>query len=207
MVLVNQQAREITAKIVYYGPGLCGKTTNLYAIHKKLAEKQRGNLAEFNTQTERTLFFDLLPVDMGLIAGCKVKLQVYTVPGQVFYNSTRKIVLRGADAVVFVADSQVGKLAENKESYENLAENLASNGIDPTTIPMVFQWNKRDLENIYPVDVLERELNTSGKLTFEASATTGMGVMETLRGVADLALAKTRAELLGEPVNQASAAN
>lgn len=198
MVFVNQGLREISAKIVYYGPGLCGKTSNLQSIHSLSAVKLRGKITETNTQTERTLFFDLLPVDMGLIAGCKVKLQLYTVPGQVFYNATRKIVLRGADAVVFVADSQVGKLAENRESWENLLENLASFGVDPNDIPVVFQWNKRDLENIYPIDVLERELNPKGAPSIEASTISGLGIMETLHAVADAALAKTRSELMGE---------
>jgi GTPase SAR1 family protein len=159
MVFFNHATRQMTAKIVYYGPGLCGKTTNLSAIYERTSQKARGEMVSLNTETDRTLFFDLLPMEVGVIGGFKAKLQLYTVPGQVFYNSTRKLVLKGVDGIVFVADSQTAMLDANRESIQNLTENLRELGLKIGDIPMIFQWNKRDLKQIVPVEVLERELN------------------------------------------------
>jgi mutual gliding-motility protein MglA len=183
MVLFNYSTREITAKIVYYGPGLCGKTTNLHHIHGKLDEATRGKMISLSTEADRTLFFDFLPINLGTIRGMKVRFQLYTVPGQVFYNATRKLVLRGVDAVVFVADSQREMLDANKESYLNLKENLRENGFDPETIPLVMQYNKRDLPNCLPIDVLEKELNERNMPYSEAEAINGKGVLKTLQMV------------------------
>nr|WP_316412082.1 GTPase domain-containing protein [Mesoterricola silvestris] len=183
----------MTTKIVYYGPGLCGKTTNLNTIYGRTSQKARGEMVSLNTETDRTLFFDLLPMDVGMVGGFKSKLQLYTVPGQVFYNSTRKLVLKGVDGVVFVADSQTAMLDANKESFQNLRDNLRELGLDLKDIPLVFQWNKRDLKSIIPVDVLERELNPSGHTSFQSIASDGTGVFETLRGITKLALANIKA--------------
>src|SRR5215813_6080906 len=162
MVLFNHATREMTAKIVYYGPGLCGKTTNLMVIFDKLDPSQKGKMLSLATKTDRTLFFDLLPVDIGKVANFNLKIQLYTVPGQVFYNETRKLVLKGADAVVFVADSQVGKMEENKDSLANLKANLAEYKLSLDDTPWVIQYNKRDLPNVYTVDELNAELNPGG---------------------------------------------
>src|SRR5687767_15158211 len=171
---------QLTAKIVYYGPGLCGKTTNLQYIHMKTAARSRGEMVSLETETDRTLFFDLLPLDVGVIGGMRVRLQLYTVPGQVFYNATRKLVLKGVDGVVFVADSQVAALETNQESLGNLKENLAELNLSMDTIPVVFQYNKRDIRNILPVETLNEALNPGGKPHFEAAALHGIGVFETL---------------------------
>jgi mutual gliding-motility protein MglA len=184
MVLFNHAAHQMAAKIVYYGPGLCGKTTNLSSIYGKTSSKARGEMVSLNTDTDRTLFFDLLPMDMGMIWGFRTKLQLYTVPGQVFYNSTRKLVLKGADGVVFVADSQAQMLEANRESLRNLAANLEELGMDIRTIPLVFQWNKRDLSNLVPVEELEQELNPKHLPSFCSVASAGTGVFETLKGIA-----------------------
>ena len=188
MVLFNYATRELTAKIVYYGPGLCGKTTNLEFIHKSLPEKSRGKMLSLATQTDRTLFFDFLPIDLGSVKGMKTRVQLYTVPGQVFYDATRKLVLKGADGVVFVADSQREMFASNLESWENLKQNLLENGLDLNTIPMVVQMNKRDLPNVMPVKELNQKLNEVGAPYYEAVAITGKGVQETLRGIAKVVL-------------------
>lgn len=189
MVFFNHATRQMTAKIVYYGPGLCGKTTNLNTIYGKTSQKARGEMVSLNTETDRTLFFDLLPMDVGVIGGFKAKLQLYTVPGQVFYNSTRKLVLKGVDGIVFVADSQVPMFDANKESLQNLEANLKELGLNIHDIPMVFQWNKRDLKNIVPAEDLERELNPRGMASFLSIAADGTGVFETLRGITKMALA------------------
>ena len=188
MVLFNAATKELTAKIVYYGPGLCGKTTNLQTVYDSLPQEGRGKMLSLATQTDRTLFFDFLPIELGTIRGMKTRIQLYTVPGQVFYDATRKLVLRGADAVVFVADSQAQALDGNKESFQNLIDNLKEQGSDLEKLPHVIQFNKRDIANALPVETLDRELNRFGAPTFEACATEGRGVKETLKGVALLVL-------------------
>ncbi len=188
MVLFNAATKELTAKIVYYGPGLCGKTTNLQHVYDTLPQDGRGKMLSLATQTDRTLFFDFLPIELGTIRGMKTRIQLYTVPGQVFYDATRKLVLRGADAVVFVADSQAPALESNKESFQNLITNLKDQGTDLSKIPHVIQWNKRDTPNALPVSILNREVNLFGAPTFEACAMRGEGVKETLTGVARLVL-------------------
>lgn len=188
MVLFNAATKELTAKIVYYGPGLCGKTTNLQRVYDTLPGDGRGKMLSLATQTDRTLFFDFLPIDLGTIRGMKTRIQLYTVPGQVFYDATRKLVLRGADAVVFVADSQAPALESNKESFQNLITNLKDQGTDLEKLPHVIQWNKRDTPNALPVKTLNAEVNLFGAPTFEACAMRGEGVRETLMGVAKLVL-------------------
>src|SRR5690349_966377 len=189
---------QMTAKIVYYGPGLCGKTTNLQAIHNRTAPQSRGEMVSLETETDRTLFFDLLPLEVGVIGGMKVRLQLYTVPGQVFYNATRKLVLKGVDGVVFVADSQKIALDANMESLANLRTNLSELGLTTEQVPIVFQYNKRDIRNILPVDALEKELNPAGGLHFEAAALHGVGVFETLKAISRVAIGSVRRKLAGE---------
>jgi small GTP-binding protein len=189
---------QMAAKIVYYGPGLCGKTTNLQHIYQKTSNKSRGEMVSLETETDRTLFFDLLPLDVGNIAGFKTRFQLYTVPGQVFYNSTRKLVLRGVDGIVFVADSQSPMLDANIESFNNLKANLAELGLNVDEIPLVFQYNKRDLKNILPVEDLNGHLNAKGLPFFEASALQGNGVFETLKGISKATLIMLRRRALGE---------
>src|SRR2546428_1082299 len=196
MVVVSYSGREINAKIVYYGPGLSGKTTNLEKIYDSVPETNRGRMVSMKTQTDRTLFFDLLPLDLGDLQGMKPRLLLYTVPGQVYYNATRKLVLKGVDAVVFVADSAADKMAENRESFANLELNLKAYGIDIRTIPLVLQYNKRDLPNAVPVSDLNKELNRLNVPFFEAQAANGTGVFETLRGVSKLLLAKISKDVL-----------
>src|SRR5262245_22368860 len=196
MVVVSYSGREINAKIVYYGPGLSGKTTNLEKIYDSVPESNRGRMVSMKTQTDRTLFFDLLPLDLGDLQGMKTRLLLYTVPGQVYYNATRKLVLKGVDAVVFVADSAADKMAENRESYANLEMNLKAYGIDIKTIPMVLQYNKRDLPSAMPVADMNRELNKLNVPYFESQAANGTGVFETLRGVSKLLLAKISKDVL-----------
>jgi signal recognition particle receptor subunit beta len=181
MVLFNHATREMTAKIVYYGPGLCGKTTNLMVIFDKLDPKSKGKMLSLATKTDRTLFFDLLPVDIGKVGNFNLKFQLYTVPGQVFYNETRKLVLKGADSVVFVADSQPTMVDSNRESFANLLENLKENQIDPKDIPIIVQFNKRDLPGVLPVEELQEKLGFEGYPYQEASALQGPGVMETFK--------------------------
>lgn len=195
MVTINYALREINCKIVYYGPGLSGKTTNLQFVHGKVPSASRGDLISLATEADRTLYFDFLPVDVGRIAGFDTKFQLYTVPGQVFYNATRRLVLRGVDGLVFVADSQAAKMDENIESLNNMYENLAECGIESHALPLVMQWNKRDLPDILPVSVLEEKLNSQGLPSFEAVATTGVGVFDTLKKITKMVLeeARTRA--------------
>ena len=205
MVVVSYSGKEINAKLVYYGAGLSGKTTNLEAIYEAVPDTSRGKMVSMKTQSDRTLFFDLLPLDLGEIMGFKTRFLLYTVPGQVFYNATRKLVLKGADAIVFVADSEVGKMEENKESLANLKANLAEYGLSLEEIPWVIQYNKRDLPNVYAVDELNAELNPGGKVpSFEAVATTGKGVFETFRGVSHLLMEKVTKDLRRTPFASAA---
>ncbi len=183
MVLFNYATKEITAKIVYYGPGLCGKTTNLQFIYDSLPSNNKSKMLSLATKQDRTLFFDFLPLDLGKIRGMRTKLQLYTVPGQVYYNSTRQLVLKGADGVVFVADSQQGAIDANLESWQNLEDNLKKQGIRINEIPIVMQYNKRDLPSAMQVRELDAALNRLRVPSFESVATTGIGVEETLRGI------------------------
>ncbi len=186
MSLVNFATREITCKIVYYGPGRSGKTTNLQYVYSQVPEDRKGRMVSLATQTDRTLFFDFLPLDLGTISGFTTKFQLYTVPGQVYYNATRKLVLQGADGVVFVADSQLRQLDENLESLQNLHANILEHGVDIRTLPMVLQFNKQDLppELILTPPELDEALNFRGLPTFAADALHGTGVFETLKGIA-----------------------
>ena len=205
MVVVSYSGKEINAKLVYYGAGLSGKTTNLESIYEAVPDSSRGKMVSMKTQSDRTLFFDLLPLDLGEIMGFKTRFLLYTVPGQVFYNATRKLVLKGADAIVFVADSEVGKMEENKESLANLRANLAEYGLSLDEIPWVMQYNKRDLPNVYSAEELNAELNPGGKVpTFEAVATTGKGVFETFRGVSHLLMEKVTKDLRRTPFGSAT---
>ena len=189
MVLFNYSTRELTAKIVYYGPGLCGKTTNLQFIYDSLPDNvKKGKMLSLATKTDRTLFFDFLPLELGTIRGMKTRVQLYTVPGQVFYNSTRKLVLKGADGVVFVADSQSKMLEANVESYKNLEDNLREMGIRIEEIPLVMQFNKRDLPNLASVEEMNSEINRHNAPFYEAVATTGIGVEDTLKAITKLVL-------------------
>ena len=188
MVLFNYATKEITAKIVYYGPGLCGKTTNLQFVYDSLPSNNKSKMLSLATKTDRTLFFDFLPLDLGKIRGMRTKLQLYTVPGQVYYNSTRQLVLKGADGVVFVADSQDHATDANLESLQNLEDNLKRQGVRIREIPLVMQYNKRDLSNALPVAKLESEVNKLGVPHFESVATTGLGVEDTLKGITQLVL-------------------
>ncbi len=189
MVLFNYATKEITAKIVYYGPGLCGKTTNLQFIYDSLPSNNKSKMLSLATKTDRTLFFDFLPLDLGKIRGMRTKLQLYTVPGQVYYNSTRQLVLKGADGIVFVGDSQDFALDANLESLQNLEDNLKRQGIRLREMPLVLQYNKRDLPNAMPVAEMDPEINKLRVPTFESVATTGLGVEETLKGITQLVLA------------------
>ena len=200
MVVVSYSGKEINAKLVYYGAGLSGKTTNLEAIYEAVPDQSRGKMVSMKTQSDRTLFFDLLPLDLGEIMGFKTRFLLYTVPGQVFYNATRKLVLKGADAIVFVADSEVGKMEENKESLANLRTNLAEYGIQLDALPWVIQYNKRDLPNVYSCDELNAELNPGGRVPFfEAVAREGKGVFETFRGISHLLMEKVTKDLRRTP--------
>src|SRR5512138_3031455 len=199
MVFFNYATMQMAAKIVYYGPGLCGKTTNLHHIYGRTAPDSRGEMVSLETETDRTLFFDLLPLDVGVISGFKTRVQLYTVPGQVFYNTTRKLVLKGVDGIVFVADSQRPMLEPNKESFRNLRENLAEIGLAIDDVPVVLQYNKRDLANILSVDELEEALNAGRRYdAFEASAANGTGVFETLKGISKLTLRALRSRMTGD---------
>jgi len=188
MSLVNHSTREITAKIVYYGPGRCGKTTNLQYVHSRLPEERRGKIVSLATEKDRTLFFDFLPLEVGPISGFQTRFQLYTVPGQVYYNATRRLVLQGADGVVFVADSQRSQWDENRESLNNLRENLSSWGMTLEEIPLVFQYNKRDLPELAEPSELARLLETESHPAFEAVAIQGPGVLDTLRSIGFLVM-------------------
>jgi mutual gliding-motility protein MglA len=183
MSFVNYHTKEINCKIVYYGPGLGGKTTNIQYIYQKTSSQNKGQMITLNTENERTLFFDFLPLDLGEIRGFKTRFHLYTVPGQVFYEASRKLILRGVDGLVFVADSQVERMEANLESYQGLERNLAEQGYDLSKVPMVMQWNKRDLPNIVPVEDLRFQLNKRKFPEFEAVATNGQGVFDTLKMV------------------------
>jgi len=193
--LVNFTTREITCKIVYYGPGRSGKTTNLHYIYSCVPEARRGRLVSLATQTDRTLFFDFLPLDLGQISSFTTRFQLYTVPGQVYYNATRRLVLQGADGVVFVADSQARQLDENLESFQNLQSNLLEHGVDIRTMPLVLQYNKQDLpsELILQPAHLDDALNFRGDPSFPADALHGRGVFETLKAISELVLRKLAA--------------
>ncbi len=190
MVVFNYSTRELTTKVVFYGPGLCGKTTNLQFIYDHMPQGVRGKMLSLATKSDRTLFFDFLPIDLGQIQGMKTKVQLYTVPGQVFYNETRRLVLKGADGVVFVADSQENMIDANLDSLRNLEENLQAHGMSMADTPHVLQFNKQDLPNALPVDVLNEKLNKYNAPFYEAIATTGVGVQETLRHITKLVLLK-----------------
>jgi signal recognition particle receptor subunit beta len=184
MSFINYSSKEINCKIVYYGPGLCGKTANLQFIYSKTGEDKKGKLISLATETERTLFFDFLPLALGDIKGFKVRFHLYTVPGQVFYAASRKLILKGCDGVVFVADSQVERAEANVESLEDLKINLEEHGFDMNVMPMTIQYNKRDLPNIMPVAEMEPMVNPRKLPAFEAVAPQGTGVFETLKEVA-----------------------
>jgi len=193
--LVNFTAREIACKIVYYGPGRSGKTTNLHYVYDRVPDSRRGQMVSLATQTDRTLFFDFLPIDLGQISGFSTRFQLYTVPGQVYYNATRRLVLQGADGVVFVADSQAQQLDENLESLQNLQSNLLEHGVDIRNLPLVMQYNKQDLPReliLAPAD-LDDALNFRGVPSFGADALHGKGVFETLKGISELVLKKLAA--------------
>jgi signal recognition particle receptor subunit beta len=188
MSFINYPLREISFKIVYYGPGLGGKTTNLEYIYENTIPAAKGRMIELKTGSDRTLFFDFLPLEIGVIRGFKVRLQLYSVPGQVIYNASRQLILKGADGVVFVADSQIDRMEANIISMENLQANLAEQGSSIEAVPLVVQYNKRDLDAIVPVEELRAELNPMGALDFEASARSGAGVFDTLKAMARLVL-------------------
>ena len=189
MSFINYMAREINCKIVYYGPGLCGKTTNLQYIYERTNPDAKGKMISLATETDRTLFFDFLPLALGEIRGFKTRFHLYTVPGQVFYDASRKLILKGVDGVVFVADSQEERFEANIESLENLRQNLREQGYDFDKIPVVLQYNKRDLPNAVSIDELKASLNPTGKIPdFEAAAQSGKGVFETLKALARLVL-------------------
>ena len=189
MSYVNHLAKEINAKVVYYGPGLCGKTTNLQWIYDKTNPNAKGKLISLATETDRTLFFDFLPLELGTVRGFKTRFHLYTVPGQVFYDASRKLILKGVDGVIFVADSQVERMDANVEAIENLEINLKAQGYDLNSIPYVLQLNKRDLPNVATADEMVKLMRRKGEPVFEAVAAKGIGVFETLKGVAKLVLA------------------
>jgi len=188
MSFINYLSREINCKIVYYGPGLCGKTTNLQYIYTKTNPEAKGKMISLATETERTLFFDFLPLALGEIRGFKTRFHLYTVPGQVFYDASRKLILKGVDGVVFVADSQIARMEANVESIENLRTNLAEQGYSLDKLPYVIQYNKRDMPGIAPVEELRALLNPANVPEFEGVASTGVGVFDTLKAVAKLVL-------------------
>ena len=188
MSMINYASREINCKLVYYGPGLGGKTTNLEYIFNKVNPETRGKLISLATEQERTLFFDFLPVDLGTIRGFKTRFHLYTVPGQVYYNASRRLILKGVDGIVFVADSQAERMDANIAALENLYENLSDYGYDPTQLPIVLQWNKRDLGSAVPIEELRRQLNPMGLPEYEAVAVQGDGVFDTLKAVSKLVL-------------------
>lgn len=188
MSVINYSSREITFKIVYYGTGLGGKTTNLKVIYNKVSPEQKGKMISLATEMDRTLFFDFLPMDIGSVKGFKTKFQLYTVPGQIYYNASRKLILKGVDGIVFVGDSQIERFEDNIESVDNLLENLQEHGLKLEDIPFVLQYNKRDLPNISSIDELQGSLNPWNVPYFEAVATQGIGVFETLKAVSKMIL-------------------
>jgi signal recognition particle receptor subunit beta len=192
MSFINYMAREINCKIVYYGPGLCGKTTNLQYIYERTNPEAKGKMISLATETDRTLFFDFLPLALGEIRGFKTRFHLYTVPGQVFYDASRKLILKGVDGVVFVADSQIARLEANQESLENLRTNLGEQGYSLEKIPYVVQYNKRDMPEIASVEELRSLLNPSSTPDFEGIARTGVGVFDTLKAVAKLVLTELK---------------
>jgi mutual gliding-motility protein MglA len=199
MSFINYLSREINCKIVYYGPGLCGKTTNLQYIYNKTNPTQKGKMISLATETERTLFFDFLPLALGEIRGFKTRFHLYTVPGQVFYDASRKLILKGVDGVVFVADSQIARMEANQESMENLRTNLAEQGYSLDKLPYVVQYNKRDMPSVAPVDELRAALNPGAVPDFEAIATSGEGVFDTLKAIAKLVLTELKRGGAGGP--------
>ena len=192
MTFINYAAKEINCKIVYYGPGLGGKTTNLQYIYNKTAPDRKGKMISLATEADRTLFFDFLPLDLGSIRGFTTRFHLYTVPGQVFYDASRKLILKGVDGVIFVADSQRERMEANVESIRNLESNLRDHGFDLKTVPAALQFNKRDLANAMPVDEMYRMLNYKREPTFEAVAPQGVGVFDTLKSVAKQILVELR---------------
>jgi hypothetical protein len=192
MTFINYAAREINCKLVYYGPGLGGKTTNLQYVYAKTNPNAKGKLISLATETDRTLFFDFLPLELGNIRGFRTRFHLYTVPGQVFYDASRKLILKGADGVVFVADSQDARRDANIEAVRNLQDNLRAQGIDLAQVPYVLQFNKRDLPGAMSVEEMTRDLRTGNEAVFEAVATTGVGVFETLKAVARLVLVQLK---------------
>jgi mutual gliding-motility protein MglA len=192
MTFINYAAREINCKIVYYGPGLCGKTTNLQYIYDTTAPTAKGKLISLATETDRTLFFDFMPLELGTVRGFKTRFHLYTVPGQVFYDASRKLILKGVDGVVFVADSQAARMEANLESLRNLELNLKEQGYDLRAIPYVLQLNKRDLSTALPAEEMKRQLLYKGEPVFEAVASKGTGVFETLKTIAKMVLIDLR---------------
>ena len=188
MSFVNYHTKEVNCKIVYYGPGLGGKTTNIQYVYQKTSGDNRGKMITLNTENERTLFFDFLPLDLGEIRGFKTRFHLYTVPGQVFYEASRKLILRGVDGIVFVADSQVERMEANLESLDGLEKNLVEQGYELDKLPIVMQWNKRDLPNVVSTQDMEKALNRWDVPAFEAVATNGAGVFESLKMVSKLVL-------------------
>jgi len=196
MVFFNWATMQMAAKIVYYGPGLCGKTSNLSYIYAKTSPESRGEMVSLETESDRTLFFDLLPIEVGTIGGFKTRLQLYTVPGQVFYNTTRKLVLKGVDGLVFVADSQRPMRDANLESFQSLVENLKEFGLEISDVPIVLQYNKRDLADILTIEELNADLNPDGEFQcYESSAVKGDGVIETLKAITKLTLKKLKVRM------------
>jgi len=192
MSVINQAAREICAKVVFYGPGLSGKTTSLKRVYETIRPTHRGEMVSLATEGDRTLFFDFLPLDMGMVKGFKVRFHLYTVPGQVFYDASRRLILKGVDGVVFVADSQVERIEANIESLDNLRVNLSDQGYNLDKLPLVIQYNKRDMPNVVPVEDLRQLLNHNKVLDYEAVATVGTGVFDTLKSVAKLVLTELK---------------
>ncbi len=195
MPIVDAKARQLSCKLVYYGPGLCGKTTNLRYIHKKTNPKQRGKLVSLETESERTLFFDFFPMAVGKLMGLEARFSFYTVPGQSFYNLTRKTILRDVDGVVFVCDSHTDRMDANVDSYLNLEENLRTYKVEMKDLPQVIQYNKRDLEDVAAVEEMRKQVNIYGAPDFEATALSGEGVFETLRKIVELVKEKTKKDL------------
>jgi len=195
MSTINLAAREINFKIVYYGPGLSGKTTNLQKIYDSVPEDSRGEMVNLATEDERTLFFDFLPLELGKVSGFRTRFHLYTVPGQVFYNTSRKIILQGVDGIVFVADSAPNRLRANAESFRNMRENLTGHGLDLTEVPLVLQLNKRDLDDALPADMIRAVVDPEHRLqVFEAVASAGTGVFEPLRAVSEMVLQQLAAK-------------